>query len=950
MLERRWKGPIYRVKSLMKLKLSALGSRKRRPARARFVGALVGAALVAMAVPSASSAPTGFTLVGKLPINLPKDASQTSPSSFSLIMNPAARRAYNLVQLNNGRGVVRILDLDRLVFVSEVNLPLLPPGQRPATPRAGGSSVEWLHAIDYEKNVLYLGFLEEGLFGGVVTLDGNTLKTKVHRRADATDPTESLGCTAPSCLPQVSGAAPTLLGMGFVPSLLTGAPPKLLFLLQEPKAPGMERNFNQVWVSQWDAGSGRQDWIYRVSSCSGHQLPEGAGAKYQLAVFQARRSSGIYLGCQASGGTGQVVRLTVDSSNRPISEQAYPGPRGVVDVLADSNDDRVLMRVVAEEGESWWVFGGASSSYTGVVGVTLSPAATSAGIDISSGRLYVLAPPTNSGRQRNQGGLLRADVRRAPVPQAVADEEHAALGGVGIQADSHPVTGERRVFVMSGPTREYSIYRDDSPMSFDPLLTDLDRFTIDSEEQDSMTGVNFTGTGHAYALRTLLVGGLEGVPPGGPDLSGIRAGRHSVVWLDSPCGKGDRELSIGVVRQVVLSNNLSSASAVVGEADPGSKIDLGQPAARCYPHPRPVGFDPLGAKWPRPLNDSDGDGTSDVDEAAGQPWPFRGVECAGEGEGAEQHPSLEGFAATVNCRQNAGDVNAAAWGQVLDRPTVPGVGSIAVGEVSSVVRVYRDPARGLVARAEATVRNVSIGDAILIDSVRSVAESWAHGRPGTAATSFTRQLCGVRIPSQNLSREGCGDPQQPALGQQPVLNAINQVLGSRGRATAPEPDGQLRQGTPGGYLASIQKDRMEQISARSINNDPSSQVPAIEIVVFNDDPSEGRGRQIYQFAGVDASVTYGIFLLGGEALADSYVDLPGALADLIDTSSTQVVSMTPKAPTRRGPISPVQMFFDGLKFLLRSPGDAILAAVVWAVLIAPVFFAIRRRALKAVIG
>lgn len=903
-----------------------------------------------MLAPAASSQERGFTQVGKLVLNLPRDAAVSTPANLSLIMNAPARRAYNVVALSNGRSLVRVLDLDRLAFVGEALLPLAPPNQRLATPRAGGSSVEWIHAIDHERNILYLGFLEGGLFGGVVAFEGNTMKATVHRRAEATDPTESVGCTAPSCLPQVSGGAPTLMGMSFIPSILTGGPPKLLFLHQEPKAPGMERNFNLVWVAQWDAGTGRQDWIYRVSACSGHQLPEGALAKYQLAVFQGRRSSGIYLGCQASGGTGQVVRLSVDASNRPISELAFPGPRGAVDVLADPNDDRVLMRVVVEEGESWWVFGGASSTYTGVVGVTLAPASTSAGIDPATGRLYVLAPPTNSGRQRNQGGLLSADIRRAPVPQAVAAEQLAAAGGIGIQADTHPVTGERHVFVMAGPEREYQIYRDDTAASFDPLLTDLDRFTTDIEEKDSLTGVNFTGTGHAYGLRTLLVGGLEGVPAGGPDLSGIRAGRHGLVWLESPCGKGDRELAVGFVRQVALSNNLSSASAVVGEADPGTKIDAGQPAARCYAHPRPAGLDPAGKNWPRPLNDSDGDGTTDVDEVIGRPWPFRGVECSGEGEASERHSSLEGFGAQVTCKQAAGDVNASAWGQMFDRPTVPGVGSIRVGEVSSVVRVYRDPARGLVARAEAVVRDVSIGDAILIDSVRSVAEAWARGRPGTAATSFTRRLCGVRIPSQNIDREGCGDPQQPLLGQQPVLNAINQALGSRGRATAPEPDGQLRQGTPGGYLSSVQKDRLEQISARTINNDPSSQVPALEIVVFNDDPTEGRGRQIYQFAGVDASVTYGIFLLAGDGLIESYDDLTGVIAGLVDESGSQFAAMPVNpAPARKGPLSPVLMLFEGLRFMLRSPGDAILAAMVWGVLIAPVYFAIRRRALKAVI-
>ncbi|HVL32395.1 MAG TPA: hypothetical protein VM600_02315, partial [Actinomycetota bacterium] len=529
-------------------------------------------------------------------------------------------------------------------------------------------------------------------------------------------------------------------------------------------------------------------------------------------------------------------------------------------------------------------------------------------------------------------------------------------------------------------------------MTFDPPLTELDRFTYDIEEKDGITGANFTGTGHAYGLRALIVGGLEGVPPTTADASGIRIGRYVPRQIGSPCMAGDRAIVVGSVQEAQLSNNLSNAAAAASETDAGTITDVRQPTQRCYPKPRveqgPGEIDPFGPlypvlpgkEYPRPVDtDGDDDGISDSDERAGMDWPFGIAQCASGGtdtkrtkpkllDRGDDLPSdvrqkeleLEGFRADVTCDLEGENVEALAEAgpfeqQDLDTKNVPKVKPsampsgapvnldavpepsevdfIRVAEASSYSQVKRVKGLGLVSESFAYVRGVNIGDKVFIDGAFTYARARAAGRPGTAATDFVRRLCGVRIPELNMhvsaidvdlapvqigdpvhdrggdiARNGielpplgdslpsridlpdtgttppglgiprdsiprrvdvphqdlgeidplnpdsddqqvddrqvndiCGDPGLQQAGSQPVVDAINRVLGSRGRVSAPNPDTELRQGSPGGYLASIQKDRLHQIGARSVQNDDSTQVPAMEMVFFNDDPTKGRG-------------------------------------------------------------------------------------------------------------
>lgn len=1014
--------------------------------------ALVGA--IGIAAPS-SAGLEQVHQVGSWKMDIPRNGT-ISDSTGSLILNPATRTGFQLFEMDNAEFFrLRIFDLDTLKTRFE-----LPLGVRiyPARPLPAA----YTHALDTDNNRLYLPFQGPpgNLWQGLIVIDGNTGKiVRRFERLQANDPTAVLTldeegnarpCTSASCQPQAFGGAPSLEAMDFVPSFIAGGLPKILMLWSEQNLPGVAQNANVSWLAQWDADTGRQDYAYRMAACQNRAMPSTTSSTLPLTVFQARIGAGIYLGCSASGGTGQVVRITLDTNGRPSTEESFPGPNNVADIVADVEDDRIIFRVVNEEGESYWVFNGQASAYSGVIGSTVAAAATALGVDPDNGRLYVMTPPTVAGRQSSVGGLLMSDIRRAPAPQGLAFPQFADKGFQRIAVDPRAAGGTRRLFVLPPSSRTFMILQDDVAITEDPQLNDLDRFTTDVDEQAGVTDVNFTSTGHAYGVRTLLTGGLEGVPPAGPDTNGVRIGRYAPRLFGSPCGAGDRVLVVGSVPQAQYSNNIFAARAIATETDAGSRTDVGEPTGRCWPYPRgfPVVSDPFFTvfreSFPRPLDGDqrhaddvedatmpdgeEGTGRSDADELVGNDLPFGPAECSTEGEAKSKTTlqpidrrgvpkeyrdtaqDMQGYRAEVFCTPSKGKVTALADAAAFEQTNIPGLGPdltpgfIRVADVSSIVELFRDPKRGLVSRTTAYARGINISDRIFIDLAITRAEAAAAGRTGSAGTTFFRQLCGVRIPEaqihgdyvdqdadpvhvgdpvddatkpiddpnddteiaggdlgdvdpldrdsdnvdvNGISQEFCGDPGVAQAGTQPVIDAINRVLGSRGKASSPSPDPELRQGSPGGYLASIQKDRLQQVGSRSVNQDDSTQVPALELIIFNDDPTLGRGRQIYQFAGVDSSVSYGIYLLNPDEV---FEDFEGDLVDYTEPGFTEAYFpppppsyAAPAAPRARGPIT---FLFQSASILLRSPRDAVLGAAIWMILFAPFQMMSRRRALR----
>lgn len=1043
--------------------------------------------------PPAPAAEAGITVAGRwtyaVPDNL--DASANIPAG-SLILNPEARRAFQIFELEGQRTLIRLLDLDSLRTIRETTVP-----QLFTSARSSAAITQYIHGIDTETNDLFLPFQDQrGFFGGVARIDGATGEiAKRYARTDALDPTRMVTlsetppngqedvalCTSAACQPQTFGVQPIINGMEFIPSYVSGGKPKILMLWSEGSIPTLDGNVFVVWATQWDVETGRQDFNYRVQGCTA-KLPLGSASQYAMPIFQARLGAGIYVGCNGAGFTGVVVRIRLNANGQPDGEDTYPGPQAVLDTFGDRNTDRLLFRVSTFTGEAYWVFSGGASTYTGVIGATLTnTVVTWAGVDEADGRLYVMVPRNSRGDQVQESALVTSDFRRSPAPQVTAyPGAYIPNVDMQLQVDTAHPSGHNRIFVHARDTTSYVILDDPVPPSFDEPLTDIDRFTVDHEEQEGVTAANFTGTGHAYGLRGLLAGGVQGMVPPVTDVSGIN-GRFLVSQTGSPCQTPDREIRLGSIPYTTLANNLASAEAAAASSEPGTVADLREPTGRCHPTPNQGSI-------PRVMpEDDDDDGQSNADEMAGTEWPFFAAQCSGDGESTnvttvkpldrrptpdqlrrpQDHPAVPAEAreaagdaavpatgtpadgiidaprqtplrlddnrAEVVCDQTGAVLDAEAVSAALevDESVMPAdLGAMTVAGVGGFNRLWRDPQRGLVSETIAYARGINIGDEVSIDVAYSRAVAFAGGRPGTAGTILERRICGVSIPriggqysvipidapvdtplgdvppdpdpvpvgdplydltedvqnptdgSQGVSYPiGNVDPYNHSsddqnvdgavaacaeapvsqangtpLGTRPFLEALNRVLGSRGRAYIPEPDPELRQGSPGGYLASLQKDRFQQIGARAVSNDGSTQVPALEIQIFNDDPTYGRGRQLFQFAGVDASVTYGIYLLNPDFTTD--FDDPGD--DLPDFDITDDLppytggptipplgpSAPPSSPPATGVFAPVTYVYRGVTFLARNWKDAVLAGAVMLLLAAPLVLLGRRRSLR----
>jgi hypothetical protein len=186
---------------------------------------------------------------------------------------------------------------------------------------------------------------------------------------------------------------------------------------------------------------------------------------------------------------------------------------------------------------------------------------------------------------------------------------------------------------------------------------------------------------------------------------------------------------------------------------------------------------------------------------------------------------------------------------------------------------------------------------------------------------------------------------------------------SSGRMRAPLPDSAYQRGSPGGYVAAVQKRPADQFDDALLNGDYSYEVPAIELI-----REDGSRRQVLQLAAVKALTTYGVTclppglfvtsvgkclqapesgdsdaLLSGAEVLDSVLDAPLSGPALMALRTPRLSS---GGPSRSIPLLSIPgRVISGLRTLLvRSGGQGLLGAAVWMTLLAPVLLASRRRA------
>lgn len=878
--------------------------------RAMAVGAL-SMGLTATLLPHATADTAGGTFT-RLPERLPVVNPPGAIGQMRMLLDAGLRRAYQVFDLGPRVGI-RTFDLDSLAEVS-------------------------YRAFDFDANI-YLATVDEpghrlllpydtadaGVpgFAGVAVVDGRTLEKVADWRRS---------------FPGM-GAQPEPVGVSYYSPKGVAGERKLLFLFQEqaPRQAFYVGYLNNVlWVAQWDAATGELDWPpYRISACRG-LYPHAGDARFTQQFFRSAREQAMFLGCVTSDYSGIALKIALNDRGEPVGEDAFPGPAAVDFVMADPVAERILFAVERDKDESLFLFDASRTAYVGAVAIS-KDASTGVGygLDSAAGRMYA--------QTGDVPGLLLLDTRRTPPAQALSFPQYRAPGDLpDIVVDPGGGARSRRAFVRSGTLPFYYVYRDTIPVATDPKLSDLDALTIDRPEQAGVTGANFEASGHAYGTRALVVGGMEGLFPG-PDPGGLGLSpRKQVRNAGSPCTLFDRIFVAGMVPGVTLANNSTSAAAVAADTaeDQGTKTDVKEPVARCWPNPDPFSTGSGLEGWPGP---GDVDPNGDLDRTLGSDWRFEKLECSGIGEKSTKHQNLEGFLARTACDSKAERAEGFAQARTVTGTAFTfapdGVPVVSVAEAGSRSVLQRDRKLGVVATTEAWAKGVDVAGAGTIGLISTKAVSTAAGQKGTAKGTFEPLICGVRTSS--YEQQGCTNPKA-------AIDALNRILGARGRARLPEPDPELLTGSPGGYRASVQKDRFEELSARALNNDFSTQVAGLEIVLLNDSPTLGRARQIFQFAGVDASTTYGIFLLTSDVALP-----PIPFDDLISSfePETSVLGERIEAPPPpAGPAGPlfetiVRKVKAGMVLAARSPREAALMTVVWATLGLPAYMALRRRRL-----
>ena len=688
-------------------------------------------------------------------------------------------------------------------------------------------------------------------------------------------------------------------------------------------SPALRVQANPHYLARLDIASGKADWIVRVDVCRGTR--ERTGYTEHSRTFPIGSPAtilptpeAVWVGCYTSSAhTGTVVRVPLDSEGNafphavtvdanpsppPASAPAAPslpvgqappqlaffGPDNTKVMFSDVESGRILLRSndSSKADEVWWVFDTAASKFIGTIGAGKyngsAPAASQPILDEVKGRLYVI----DKGR-----GLLTADIRRTPLPQALAFPEFKDLVNAatsnngpswipGVYSDREGVA--RLYFAISPGTvdhqvREIGIIEDPRPPAMDPLDPGYEGRTLDLDEVAGVTQSTFDGATRGYGARVILVGGLTPVQRLGPiDVYGDVAGtvESSVQGSDAEkagapsqvpnaCTEANRELVLafsGPSGPSVVDGAGARAAAQPMAADASLAVDTDSPLSRC-------GGADWDAVWTAALF-----GRPPASEPT-VPWliPDEEAYCEAGDEsstGSYGDPVGGNFAAAVDCGPE--QVNGWAYTRGLS------IEGVSVGQAMSSFQVYRDPSRGIVSRVESVTRGFAVEGILRIATMRSVAESWANGRrqpvphaerdPGydpncdmerTAGTCFRRHIFGVWTPGYQ-----CG----PCGSEAQLLDGLNRALGANGVISFRQPDPELARGAENGFIAAVSKPLVERFSDLVLNNDLlQTVVPGVEFIRFAPPakktpfgPNGVRGRQVFQFAGVEVSSSYGI--------------------------------------------------------------------------------------------
>lgn len=667
-----------------------------------------------------------------------------------------------------------------------------------------------------------------------------------------------------------------------------------------------------------------------LRSCNAPLPSTETNETYQLAPYVPNKDF-VYMPCQRAGYSGAVVRVPRNDVVNPSSaEDIAVGPTNLETVLVDHASGRLFL--TTRRGEVW-AFDTATMSFVGVVSAhsNLQTPHVGYGLDPTSGRLFFQSPSF---------GLGLVEGRFFPIPQAKTDAAFAELGQEQIISDDQT----NKILVIPGYSEnramEYRIYRV-KPAPVPPPPPDPDGNTSDQPEKEGVAEARYNGTAGGYGARVLLANGVATIVPA-PAVGDIAPTADALSNnLNVKCGFSDRELVAGRVTRAEVDTGSTVAEAIAVDLDSRTKLDLDKPS-RCEPYGKNGGTDYFEAAFataPEPLDN----------EAADARWHREPAACStSEGDNrvtapGNDHGSVPLGKSTVECpRPGAGDLFASAHAQLT--------GPVAVGEAYAKTVISRE-AGAIRATSTSVANDIRLGEGIQIDEVRSHAVSSATGRPRKAdMSSHVISIKGLHISGVEV----CA-----VCDVNTAVDALNRALAGRAqfRTGSGAADPGLVKGSPRGALSAVQKSPERQVSDRSLVGDFTSEIPALEMIVFNDNAKWGRARQLYQFAGVATSATYNIvavpkYLDGGPNLPEELDELDSLLEEgVLEEGTTEpledVQSIGNEGDGGGGGIldairGGLAAIARGVRLFLTSPRHAMLLLTGWSLFVLPVVLYRRR--------
>jgi len=902
--------------------------RHKKTAWRRLAG-LAAAVLVAteLSATAPSTAADGTVApVGEMPVIAPGNAPQTTPQA-GLVIDSARGRAVQVVP-EGGQTAISVFDL------TEPTRPAL----RNTTTVNGALLAEGDHTLDPTTGLVY------GVYGSPVGTSGLVVIDPEKVATGAADAVRMVPAPQSYTALRVNGLRVEPATRKILLLFSNGAQSLAEGISGGTVGPGRQPVYQTV-LAQWDIATMTEQWQETITACSTGELlhltktSRAAGALF-APPFLAADGKTVNILCAIGEEAVQFAKVAYNAETgrlaQPQATTTFPGTSNVRRVIVDTAAQRTHL-VVGVFGSYALTFDWTLNRVSGTTAVSQLAGAqfVAVGLDASSGRYYMWVPPrepaADSSTPADPGGLLTADGRRSPLPQALAFRDLAPA--VGCCADSAPIqvyapagASSRYVFIrpMTTPVQaveKFVVLEDAVPVSVDPPLGSLDR-TTDVDEEDGLTESNFAAEAGAYGTRLLVSGGI------------LPAGSALYRQLGQ-CNNANRDISFASMPVVSMSDIAANVRAFAADADQGTRADAGD-YARCWPSgDAPAAIEGQGGEW--------ADGKS---------------ECVGDADpGAVTDKPRAGARTKATCSHSAGKVRGESVHPAID------TGLVRVSRSVTTSEIIRLPDGGVESRATSIAEGVSIAGIAEIAVVRSEAVARSNGRTtfDKARSEWSVVMCGVKTASGDFTQPGC----RKGSDMEPAIAGLNRAGGGRVVFVQQRPDGVLQKGSPGGYIAGVQRNEAEVSLARLENNDGSFAVAGLEIQRRNDN-STGINRQIVQLAGVRAVAAYGISLLPQtptlvddgpltslpefeEVIARETAPAPTGLAQAVPITELALASRG-GAVAALGQIAEdtVRVVREGLRVLLRGGGQALLAFGVWGSLALPWALARRRNLLRSI--